>query len=84
MRQTSSGSSSMSNDIGLLAGILLNVLWGFGGGMSTVQQYREYAEGCRALAEKLTDPNDKRAVLMMAEAWDRIANEGEAQLKEQN
>jgi hypothetical protein len=32
MRQTSSGSpSSMSNDIGLLAGILLNVLWGFGG-----------------------------------------------------
>jgi hypothetical protein len=31
VRQTSSGSYSMSNDIGLLAGILLNVLWGFGG-----------------------------------------------------
>jgi hypothetical protein len=51
--------------------------------MVTVQQYREYAEGCRALAEKLTDPNDKRAVLMMAEAWDRVANEHEAQSKAQ-
>lgn len=51
--------------------------------MRTVQEYREYAEGCRMLAEKLTDPNDKRAVLMMAEAWDRVANEREAQLKQQ-
>jgi hypothetical protein len=42
--------------------------------MSTVQQYREYAEGCRALAERLTNPNDKRAVLMIAEAWDRVAD----------
>jgi hypothetical protein len=50
----------------------------------TVQEYREYAEGCRLLAARLADPNDKRAVLMMAEAWDRVANEREAELKEQS
>ena len=49
--------------------------------MRTVQEYREYAEGCRLLAAKLTDPKDKEALALMAKAWDKAADEREAQLK---
>jgi hypothetical protein len=49
--------------------------------MRTAQEYREYAEGCRLLAAKLTDPKDKEALALMAKAWDKVANEREALLK---
>jgi hypothetical protein len=49
--------------------------------MRTVAEYREYAEGCRGLAEKTTDPNNKHALELMAKAWDKVANEREAALK---
>jgi hypothetical protein len=52
--------------------------------MRKVQEYREYAEGCRLLAAKLTDPNDRRAIELMATAWDKAANEREAELKKQD
>ena len=52
------------------------------GTMKTVAEYRKFAEGCRQLAEKLMDPNDKRALQMMADAWERIANERQAKLRE--
>jgi uncharacterized protein YjiS (DUF1127 family) len=49
--------------------------------MRTVAEYRKYAEDCRQLAAKLTNPDDKRAILLMATAWDKVANEREALLK---
>ncbi len=49
--------------------------------MKTVAEYREYAEACRRLAAKISDANDKRAVLLMAAAWDKVANEREADLQ---
>jgi hypothetical protein len=49
--------------------------------MKTVAEYRQFAEECRQLAAKLRAPDDKRAVLLMATAWDKVANEREAQLK---
>ena len=49
--------------------------------MKTVAEYRQFAEDCRQLAAKLRAPDDKRAVLLMATAWDKVANEREAQLK---
>jgi hypothetical protein len=49
--------------------------------MKTVAEYRKFAEDCRALAAKLIDPQDKRAVELMAAAWNKVANEREAMLK---
>jgi hypothetical protein len=47
--------------------------------MKTVEEYRKLAEDCRALAAKLRD-DDKRALELMAAAWDKVATEREAQL----
>jgi hypothetical protein len=44
--------------------------------MKTVAEYRKF------VAAKLTNPDDKRAVLLMATAWDKVANEREAQLRD--
>jgi hypothetical protein len=49
--------------------------------MKTVAEYRKFAEECRQLAAKLRAPDDKHAVLLMATAWDKVANEREALLK---
>jgi hypothetical protein len=46
--------------------------------MRTVAEYREYAQGCRDLAAKTTDPNDKRALELMAIGWDKVADQREA------
>jgi hypothetical protein len=51
--------------------------------MKSVQEYREYAEGCRLLAAKFNDPGDKQALELMATAWDKVANERERQLKKE-
>jgi hypothetical protein len=50
--------------------------------MKTVDEYREFARQCRELAAKITDPNDRRATEQMASAWDKVANEHEAKLRE--
>ena len=60
--------------------------------MTTASKFREYAKEClqsadearrsRQLAAKLTNPDDKRAILPMATAWDKAANEREAQLRD--
>jgi hypothetical protein len=51
------------------------------GAMKTVSEYRQFAASCREMAAKITDPKDKRAVELMAEAWDKVANDREAALK---
>jgi hypothetical protein len=40
--------------------------------MRTVAEYRQYAEQCRQLSTKLTDPKDKRVIETMAKAWDKV------------
>jgi hypothetical protein len=50
--------------------------------MKTVAEYRKFADDCRQLAAKLTNPDDRRAVLLMATAWDKVANERETQLRD--
>lgn len=49
--------------------------------MKTVAEYREFAAVCREMATKITDPKDKHAVELMAEAWDKVASDREAALK---
>jgi hypothetical protein len=49
--------------------------------MRTVAEYRKYAADCRELAAKLGSADDKRAVLLMATAWEKVANEREVQLR---
>ena len=49
--------------------------------MKTVAEYRQFAAWCRELAAKITDPKDKHATELMAEAWEKIANDREAALK---
>ena len=49
--------------------------------MKTVAEYREFARLCRELAAKLTDPKDRQATELMASAWEKVANEREAMLK---
>jgi hypothetical protein len=46
--------------------------------MKTVAQYREFAVLCRELAAQIVDPKDKYAAELMAEAWDKVANDREA------
>jgi hypothetical protein len=46
--------------------------------MRTIAEYREYAQGCRDLAARTTDPNDKRALELMATGWDKVADQREA------
>jgi hypothetical protein len=48
--------------------------------MKTVAEYRKFAEDCRELALKLRSADDKRALELMATAWDKVANEREALL----
>ena len=38
--------------------------------MKTVAEYRQFAEWCREMALKISDPKDKHAVELMAQAWD--------------
>ena len=52
--------------------------------MKTVAEFRQFAEACRQLANKLTDPRDKHATELMAETWDKIANDREAALLSQS
>jgi hypothetical protein len=49
--------------------------------MKTVAEYRQFAAWCRELASKTSDPKDKHAVELMAEAWDKVANDREVAVK---
>ncbi len=50
-------------------------------GMKTVAEYREFARMCRELAAQLVNPKDKRAVELMAAAWEKTANDRQAVLQ---
>jgi hypothetical protein len=45
--------------------------------MKTAQEYRRYAEECRALAKQMTDIMQRDQLLMMADTWDRLAEQRE-------
>jgi hypothetical protein len=47
----------------------------------TVAEYRQFAAWCREIAPKIGDPKDKHAVELMAEAWDKVANDREVAVK---
>jgi hypothetical protein len=49
--------------------------------MRTVAEYRQYASECRQLAAKITYLKDRRAMEMMAAAWEKVAADHEARLK---
>jgi hypothetical protein len=51
-----------------------------GTALKTVAEYRKFAEDSRQLAANLKTPDDKLAPELMAAAWEKIANEREAQL----
>jgi hypothetical protein len=38
-----------------------------------VEEYRQRAENARGLAEKMTDPDRRRAMLKAADTWERMA-----------
>jgi hypothetical protein len=51
--------------------------------MKTVAENRLYAEECRKLAAKTARPEDEQAQETIARAWERVADEQEAQLVKQ-
>jgi hypothetical protein len=48
--------------------------------MRTVAEFRKYAEECRELARKLTGEDDKKAMELMAKAWEKAAKARERDL----
>jgi hypothetical protein len=48
--------------------------------MKSVAKYRQLADEYRKLSDKLTSPKDKKALQLMARAWDRVAKEREDRL----
>ena len=50
--------------------------------MNTVAEYRQFASECRDLAARLIEAKDKRALEMMAAAWDKVADTREAALRQ--
>jgi hypothetical protein len=49
--------------------------------MKTVAEYRQFAQSSRELAARISNPKDKHAVLLMAAAWDKVADQREAALE---
>ena len=49
--------------------------------MKTVAEYRQFAQSSRELAAKLSNEKDRYAMLLMASAWDKVADQREAALK---
>lgn len=50
--------------------------------MQTVEEYRRYARECRELAARMDSPNDRKALELQAIAWENIATQREAALRE--
>jgi hypothetical protein len=51
--------------------------------VKTLAEYRLYAKECRRLAANTGRPEDKQALETIGRAWDRVADEREAQLLKQ-
>lgn len=49
--------------------------------MRKVEEYREHAFECRAMAKRSVDPYERQALLHIAEVWDDLANQREKLLK---
>jgi hypothetical protein len=49
--------------------------------MRTVAEFRKHAEECREMAKKLSREDDKKAMELMAAAWEKVANDRERDLK---
>ena len=49
--------------------------------MRTVAEFRKHADECREMAAKLTREDDKKAMELMAKAWEKVANDRERDLK---
>lgn len=47
----------------------------------TVAEYEQFAQECRKLATQFKDPEDKRALELMASAWMKVAAERKAKLE---
>ncbi len=47
--------------------------------MEKVLQYAEFAEECRKLAAKLTKPDHKKMLEVMAHAWEAVAKKRQQQ-----
>ena len=50
--------------------------------MRRVTEYKQHAEDCRALAARMTRPEDKVVLEQIAKAWDKIAALRERDLEE--
>jgi hypothetical protein len=48
--------------------------------MHKVSDYREHAAECLEMSRRAADPDHKKQLLQMAEAWTMLADEREAQL----
>ena len=46
--------------------------------MTRAEEYRNHAQACRDLADRMTDGGQKDHLLKMAEAWERLAREAQA------
>ena len=51
--------------------------------MRSATDYRRFARQSRRLAAALSEPADKRALELMATAWDKAADKREAMLRSQ-
>jgi hypothetical protein len=49
--------------------------------MKTVAEYREFAAKCREMAARTSNPADRLALELQATAWEKVAAEREAALK---
>ena len=48
--------------------------------MKIASEYREHAEECRKLARGMAEGDARQQLLLMAETWDRLAEDREARL----
>lgn len=51
--------------------------------MVEVSEYLKFERECRELAAKLTKPDDRRALELMAQAWARLARERKQRLEQE-
>ena len=46
--------------------------------MRTVAEYRKFAGQCREMAPRMTNPEDRKALELQANAWEKVADDREA------
>ena len=52
--------------------------------MRKLSEYKQHADECRKMAANSSNPEHKRQLQIMAEAWEMLALEREKQLKKQS